>query len=461
MSTDSRLSELLACPRCDKTPLSVQDDQYYCAACKVPFPFIGGIPWLFADVEASLGEWRNRLHFELRSLAHEIQRLSDAIKADNPSSLTKKRLEFQIDAMEKHRDTLRQMLAPIDVQSMTAAYESYLALRTRLPSDQGLQTYYANVHRDWAWGDDENKASLDQIKAVATASEGGEDLGNTLVLGAGACRLPYDIHQHMNTASTIAVDFNPLLLLIAKRVMQGDTLQLHEFPIAPRSIDDFAVLRELSAPETVRENFHLVLGDVLRPSFAAGRFDTVVTPWLIDIVADDFSVFAKRINMLLKPGGRWINFGSLAFDHAERARRYSREETIEIIEHSGFAVPATHEETIPYMCSPASRHGRQETVFSFAANKVDQVRARGRYKALPDWIVTGKESVPLLESFRTQAMTSQIFSLIMSMIDGKRTIKDMAKLLEQQKLMTRQEAEPAIRNFLTKMYDDSQRQSKF
>jgi hypothetical protein len=58
-------------------------------------------------------------------------------------------------------------------------------------------------------------------------------------------------------------------------------------------------------------------------------------------------------------------------------------------------------------------------------------------------------------------MTSQIFSLIMSMIDGKRTIKEMAKLLEQQKLMTRQEAEPAIRNFLTKMYDDSQRQSKF
>ncbi len=100
-------------------------------------------------------------------------------------------------------------------------------------------------------------------------------------------------------------------------------------------------------------------------------------------------------------------------------------------------------------------------MFSFAANKVDQVRSPDRYKALPDWIVTGKESVPLLESFRTQAMTSQIYSLIMSMIDGKRTIKDMAKLLEQQKLMTRQEAEPAIRNFLTKMYDDSQRQSKF
>ena len=49
----------------------------------------------------------------------------------------------------------------------------------------------------------------------------------------------------------------------------------------------------------------------------------------------------------------------------------------------------------------------------------------------------------------------------MSLIDGKRSIKDMAKLFEQQQLMTRAEAEPAIRNFLTRMHDDSQRQSGF
>jgi hypothetical protein len=49
----------------------------------------------------------------------------------------------------------------------------------------------------------------------------------------------------------------------------------------------------------------------------------------------------------------------------------------------------------------------------------------------------------------------------MSLIDGKRSIKDMAIVLEQQKLMSRAEAEPAIRTFLTKMYDDSQKQSGF
>jgi hypothetical protein len=47
------------------------------------------------------------------------------------------------------------------------------------------------------------------------------------------------------------------------------------------------------------------------------------------------------------------------------------------------------------------------------------------------------------------------------MIDGKRTIGDMAKILEQQKLMTKEEAIPAIRNFLTRMYDDSRKSPGF
>ncbi len=98
-------------------------------------------------------------------------------------------------------------------------------------------------------------------------------------------------------------------------------------------------------------------------------------------------------------------------------------------------------------------------MFSFSAYKERSVDKPERYKALPDWIVTGKEPVPLSTSFRTQAMTTQIYSFIMSLIDGKRSIKEMAAVLEKQKLMSKEEAEPAIRSFLTKMYDDSRKQS--
>jgi uncharacterized protein YbaR (Trm112 family) len=459
MTAADPLSELLACPRCDKSPLASRKQHYYCSACKVSFPSPGSIPWLFAEPDATLGEWRNRLQFALQQLASDAHRIKVELEAKSLAPLTIKRLKLQMQAADEHRKTLRELLEPVDIQSLQGSHETYLALRTRLPGDQGIQTYYANIHRDWCWGDAENEASLKQIRAVL---DGRDDApGTTLVLGAGACRLAYDLHMQLAPTRTIAMDFNPLLLLLAKRLVAGEKAQFYEFPLAPKTIDDFAILRTLSAPQPVRDGFHLVFGDALRPPFAAGGFDTVVTPWLIDIVNDDLPLQAARINRLLKEGGRWINFGSLAFDHPQPSRRYSAEETVAIVESAGFAAPNVVEESIPYMCSPSSRHARSETVFTFAASKQANVKAAARHKALPDWIVTGKEAVPLTHSFRKQAVSTQIHSYIMSLINGKRTIRDMAAILEQQKLMTSAEAEPAIRKFLTRMYDDSQRNAGF
>lgn len=457
MPGDPQFLTLTACPRCDKSPLSQSGDKFRCKGCKTEFPSVGGIPWLFAEPDASLGEWRNRLHFSLQHLSTDSQRLKTALGATNLSAQTRQRLEQQMKAADEHRNMLRNILEPVDVQSSQASYESYLALRTRLPSDQGISTYYNNIHRDWSWGAAENDASLAEISAICE----GTPLGKTLVLGAGACRLAYDMHMQLDIERSVAIDFNPLLLLIAKSVMSGREMALYEFPLAPKSAGDFAVLRQLSAPAHVRENFDLVLGDVLRPPFAGGAFDTIVTPWIIDIVNEDLPAQAARINHLLAKDGRWVNFGSLAFNHPDRARCYSSEETLEIVEQSGFSTPAVREQVIPYMCSPASRHGRQETVLTFSATKTADLKPPARHKSLPDWIVTGKEPVPALHSFRTQAMSTQIHAFIMSLIDGKRTIADMATVMEQQKLMPRDEAIPAIRTFMTRMYDNSQRGSGF
>ncbi len=452
------LTQLLACPRCDKTPLDLSDGALHCKACKVDFPMLEGMPWMFAEPQAALGEWRGRLQFSLQQLSHEIAGLEKELQAEDLSALTKRRVERYKKAVESHRRSLQKLLQPIEMQSLQGNYESYLALRTRMPTDQGLNTYYPNIHRDWSWGEEENKASLKQVRAVLHDHA---ELGNVLVLGSGAGRLAYDIHTKFNCTSTVAMDFNPLLMLVAKAVTSGKNLSLYEFPIAPLALDDDAVLRKLSAPEIADENFHLVLGDALRPPFPDASFDTVVTPWLIDIISEDLPEFSARINNLLKENGRWVNFGSLAFANPERARCYSPEETKAIVAENGFSDPYVSQATIPYMSSPASRHGRQERVFSFSAYKERGVGKPARHLALPDWIVTGKEPVPLSPSFRQQAMTTQIYSFIMSLIDGKRSIKDMAVVLENQKLMTKEEAEPAIRSFMTKMYDDSKRQSGF
>ncbi len=454
----SDLTEFLACPRCDKTPLESLDNNLYCKACKIDFPLLDGMPWMFAEPQAALGEWRGRLQLSLQKLSQEIAGLDSELQNNDLRPLSKRRIERYKKALEAHKRSLQKLLQPVEMQSLQGNYESYLALRTRMPTDQGLNTYYPNIHRDWSWGDAENKASLKQVRAVLHDHA---ELGNVLVLGAGAGRLAYDIHTELSCTSTVVMDFNPLLMLVAKAVTSGRNLSLYEFPIAPLALDDDAILRKLNAPEIVDENFHLLLGDALRAPFPDATFDTVVTPWLIDIISEDLPLLAARINALLKDNGRWVNFGSLAFMSPERARRYSPEETKAIVAENGFSDPYVSQATIPYMSSPASRHGRQERVFSFSAYKERSVEKPERYRALPDWIVTGKEPVPLTPSFRQQAMTTQIYSFIMSLIDGKRSIEEMAVVLEKQKLMTRDEAESAIRSFMTKMHDDSQKQPGF
>ena len=447
---------MLACPRCDQ-PLADGPSGLRCAGCRTDFPSIDAIPWLFAEPNAALGEWRGRLHFALQRTEREAKQLRAALERGDLRAPTRARIQLLADATEDHGRRLRALLAPLEIDRQTADVETYLALRTRPPTDQGLTTYYANVHRDWAWGDAENEESL---HIVESALAGGA-LGRTLVLGAGAGRLAYDLHTSGTPAITVALDFNPLLMLIAQRVARGERVELYEFPIAPRSTADHAVLRTLAAPAPAREGLHFVLADAHRPPFRRGAFDTVVTPWLVDILPERFDTLCARINTLLSPGGRWLNFGSLSFHAPDAESRYGVDECVAAIEENGFASPNVSEHEIPYLCSPGSRHGRRERVVVWSAAKLRDLKKVPRHEALPDWLVRGADPVPLIESFRVQAMSTRIHAFMMSMIDGRRSIKDMAKLMAEQRLMTEAEAEPAIRSFLIKMYEDSRRGTSY
>lgn len=447
--------DLLACPRCSKA--LVDGPPLRCEHCRVDYPDLADIPWLFAEPTAALAEWRQRMHRLLKQWEADTARTQSALRTTGQHALTRRRLEHLAAAQSAHIGELARVLTPLELGAVTAALETHLALRTRLPPAQGLTTYYANLHRDWCWGAEENAASY----ALVTDALGSVAAKTLLVLGSGAGRLAYDLHMQRTPVVTVALDINPLLVLAAQQIMQGAPLHLHEFPLAPRHLDDVAVARVLAAPSAISEGFYPVLADGLRAPFVAEAFDAVVTPWFVDIVAEDLPVLAQRINRLLKPGGRWVVFGSLTFERPEIGACLSLEETAALIAANGFGEPQVVEATIPYMCSPASRHGRRELVVTLSAAKRKRVAAPDRHTALPEWIVQSNRPVPLLDNFRMQATTTRIFAFIMGMIDGQRSVADMAMMMEQQRLMPRAEAESAIRTFLIKMYDESQAPTGF
>jgi hypothetical protein len=454
MTTADTLRDLLACPRCD-APLASDGSAWRCAGCAVAFPRVAGLPWLFAEPNAALGEWRGRLHFSLQKLERERLQAAAALADTGLRQETRTRLERLERAMRDHGARLRTLLAPLELEQHTASYETYLALRTRLPADQGLTTYYANLHRDWCWGQAENEASFEAIEAALRAVPP----NRALVLGAGAGRLAYDLHMRTPAAVTVALDFNPLLAIVADTVTRGATLELYEFPIAPRG--DVALLRTLAAPAPARPGLAFVLADAHRPPFVRGAFDTVVTPWLVDILPERFDLLCARVNAQLRDGGCWLNFGSLSFHDADPTARYGVDECRAALEENGFGGIAIEEREIPYLSSPASRHARRERIVTWSARKCADVQKLPRHQALPDWLVRGTEPVPLDDAFRGQAAATRIHAFLMSMIDGRRSIKDMAQLLVEQRLMTAAEAEPTLRSFFIKMHDDARRATTY
>jgi hypothetical protein len=278
-----------------------------------------------------------------------------------------------------------------------------------------------------------------------------------LVLGAGAGRLAYDLHQTLRPALTVAVDLNPLLTYVGYRVCLGDVVELTEFPLAPLTAEQAAIPRSLKAPEPARPGLLFALADIMRPPFRPGTFDLVVTPWLLDVIEGGAAPVLARVNHLLADGGMWINHGSVAFQNSDPALRLTLEELSCLAEEMGFQPTANREATLPYMNCPDSRHGRTELVSTSSALKVVSLKKPEKHRALPDWIVGGKCPVPALPAFQTQAMSTRVHAFIMSLIDGRRSLKDMAREMEAQQLMSRQEAEQALRGFLIKMYDEAGR----
>lgn len=426
-----------------------------CPACNANYPELDGVPVLVAEPAFVLGEWRLRLQRLLAELRHEAALQRDAL-ARTTGVATRNRLKIKAAGLEDHVRRLGALLAPLGVDGPAPALETHRALGTALPEAQGLASYYVNAHRDWCWGADENEACL----AAVTACLGSGRAERVLVLGSGAGRLAYDLHQRLGPGATVALDVNPLFALLARRIYAGASVELYEFPIAPRDAESQAILRTLAAESPARPGLTVVLGDATRAPFAPGTFDLVVTPWLIDVLDEDFAVFAPQVNSLLRDGGRWISTGSLAFADADPARQYGLDEVTEIVAASGFTTPVVTEQRVPYLCSPASRHGRMETVVTFVAVRESAAQAIAPARQ-PDWLARIDVPVPALPAYQSSALAMRVYGYVASLIDGQRSITDIARVLVDERLMTADGALAAVQGFLRRLHEDTRRRERF
>ena len=426
-----------------------------CESCGVGYPAPTGIAWMFADAEGAMAEWRNRYDHARRALDAQRARVRDSLQGQHPAS-TMRRLERLAAGQTAFRREVDAILAPV-LGEGGGPLESHVALRTRLPPTQGLLTYETNVYRDWCWGAKETKAALDEVLLVL----GHRTPSRILVLGSGAGRLAYDLHENLAPDLTVALDINPLLACVGQRVSHGETITLTEFPLAPRGPDDVAIQRRLTAPAAARPGLIFALGDALAPPFSSATFDLVVTPWLLDILESPARALLAQVNRLLVADGMWINQGSVAFTHTDPAEQLTGEELLALTRATGFDVMLSRERRLPYLSCPESRHGRVEQVLTFSANRIAACDMPPVRRTLPDWIETDTLPIPALPGFRAQALATRTHAYLMSLIDGRRSLADIARILAHHQLMDEAGARAALKGFLGAMYDEATRAGGF
>ena len=443
MKLSEALIPLLQCPETGES-LIVSDEALTSEKSGVNYPVMRGIPWLNAHPLHSMVDWSVKLNHFHTVVGEEIEQLNYEIQqAENQ---TRQRLQLLLTGKTQFLQQVSDLVSVITTTKV-ASKPVYDALSDRAPSTQNLLSYEANLYRDWVWGDEENELSKNLVvdKISKTTIE------NMLVIGAGSCRLAYDLHQALKPQNTIANDINPLLLFSAERVLFGDGLEITEFPMQPRQLENVALTHQIQAAADPGDNFHLLFSDACKPSLKAGSCDLVITPWVIDIQPFELGLFLDAINHYLPIGGSWINFGSLVFNQARDAYCYSVEEVKDIARNSGFDIEELSEHEIPYLKSPYNAGWRVENIWCWRAVKKSDAKQQRDLQNLPDWLLDPAKVIPANQEITNFAFSHQTYAEIAGYIDGKHSLERIGRKFARKHKMDEQEAIAMIKNFYMSM----------
>ncbi len=453
----ARYFSRLRCPNCSSNALTANSEStaIICSNCSTSYPLITvgkrAIPFLFAHVESVLHGWTARLNGFLQKNHATLESLRNTLADKKMSKLTRQRVKLLLKAKEQYAVQITSRLPFFSENHCTQNISGNI----QLAQNQGVDSYLNNIFRDWCWENGENEQLLQALADVLPASF---KAGEVLTMGAGASRLSFDFHHCWNADYSVLLDINPLLLTTARQIIDGETVSLYEFPVAPSSLENNAVLQKCKLPEaceqTQADQFECILGDASNVPFADKTFDTILTPWLIDIIPMDLREFIPHVNRLLKTGGVWANTGSLAFFHKNESWNYSENELIDLLKKYGFEVEHAQRKEIQYLHSPHSSHGRIENVFSFSARKkFDSVIAKPHIY-LPDWITDDTRAIPQLNELVAASSKHLLQAQVLAAIDGVRCIREIGGLLAKQYDMSEENASAAVRQILIDNYKD-------
>jgi SAM-dependent methyltransferase/uncharacterized protein YbaR (Trm112 family) len=414
------------CPRCASL-LDARARHIVCPGCRQPYPLLGEIPVLLSEPGAYLESVRKQRTLLEMNAQQTLGRIQEELRGPEALPVTRARCVAMMDALRAQLSDVRAILDPL----LPPASGQHGEITNRVPA---TIEYLHYLYRDWGWpaeADGENERALALLESVA----GERPLGRMLVIGAGGCRLAYDLHR-LRGGETVVIDIDPLLFSVAHAVVRGGSVVVREANLEIGELRQSSRKWVLSAQHGAldADRFHFMLADGIEPPFSAAAFDTVLTPWFIDQGPGDVRDFVSTVYRLLAPGGRWLNMGPLLYEPAvPMTLRFGREELFDLAGRAGFRVDHSSTDSAPYLVSRLNGRGKVEWVLAFSATKLyPYPAAPSQVEGPPSWLIFNHLPVPTFAGQSLAWSGAAGYHLVISAVDGRRTIDDIARLIAAQ-----------------------------
>ena len=97
-----------------------------------------------------------------------------------------------------------------------------------------------------------------------------------------------------------------------------------------------------------------------------------------------------------------------------------------------------------------------ERLVTFSAIVHERVAPPAPHRNAPQWLEQDDAPVPMLPQVESQVLAMRVHSFVASLVDGQRTLRDIADILVRERLMPADEALPAVRAFLQRLFAEAQ-----
>lgn len=415
------------CPRCS-TSIDLSSPDLVCRHCGQSYPRLGTIPILLPEPHAYVAACGRQFARLTEQVERTVRDIREQLQSADLLPLTRRRCKAMIEGMVGQLDDVRAILEPRLPKVVRAEGPGQ--------SDQVPATldYLPYLYRDWGWppeAEGENERALAMVEEIL----GDGRLGRTLVMGAGACRLAYDLHHRHPDAELMVMDVDPVLFSAAHAVTHGESPTVREANLEMGDLEHASREWVLVAPEGPVDDarFHFLVADAVDPPLDPGLFDTVLTPWFIDQGPEDVRDLFSTLHRMLKPGGRWVNLGPLRYDlDVPISRRFAREELFDLARRAGFRVGPWESAGGPYLVSRLNGRGKVEWVLAFSATRLEAPEEGSSPSGGPPaWLVFRHLPVPTFEGQTLFWSEASTIRMVVSSIDGRRTLDDIAVLVAE------------------------------